>query len=198
MLEEIEKFDPGKMSFDWLRDEDAKIDVMQEDTYHNWNYMIEQKYIDPLDLNKDVDRLYMVKWKNLSYSESTWEHESQLQDQLHKINDFKQFNRALDKESRAIQIRNNQIHKTLVELEGNPRKKAKYTHHQLQDMRNKLYHYDVMQKKQPLQYKDQQQIVFKGGRLLREYQLESLNWLIKSWYEKRNVILAGKQKITGN
>jgi len=25
---------------------------------------------------------------------------------------------------------------------------------------------------------------------LRDYQLESLNWLIQSWYEDRNVILA--------
>jgi hypothetical protein len=29
-----------------------------------------------LDLNVEVDRLYMVKWKNLSYSEATWELES--------------------------------------------------------------------------------------------------------------------------
>jgi hypothetical protein len=26
-----------------------------------------------LDLNIEVNRLYMVKWKNLSYSEATWE-----------------------------------------------------------------------------------------------------------------------------
>lgn len=29
-----------------------------------------------LDLNLEVNRLYMVKWKNLSYSEATWELES--------------------------------------------------------------------------------------------------------------------------
>jgi len=29
-----------------------------------------------LDLNIEVNRLYMVKWKNLSYSEATWELEN--------------------------------------------------------------------------------------------------------------------------
>jgi chromodomain-helicase-DNA-binding protein 7 len=92
----------------------------------------------------------MVKWKNLSYSESTWEHESSLPEYLHKINDFKQFNRALDKESRAIQMRNNAIHKTLLEMDSPQRKKVKPSHHQLLEMKNRLYHYDVATKKQPL------------------------------------------------
>jgi hypothetical protein len=29
-----------------------------------------------LDLNVEVNHLYMVKWKNLSYSEATWEQEN--------------------------------------------------------------------------------------------------------------------------
>lgn len=42
----------------------------------------------------------MVKWKNLSYNESTWEYESALNEFSQKILNFKHFNRALDKESR--------------------------------------------------------------------------------------------------
>jgi hypothetical protein len=31
-----------------------------------------------LDLNVDVDKLYFVKWKDLSYGEATWESEKKL------------------------------------------------------------------------------------------------------------------------
>lgn len=32
--------------------------------------------------------------------------------------------------------------------------------------------------------------VFKGGRVLRDYQLEGLNWMVWNWYHRRNCILA--------
>lgn len=41
-----------------------------------------------------------------------------------------------------------------------------------------------------MQYNLKTQPIFKDRKLLRDYQLESLNWLITSWYAKRNVILA--------
>ena len=57
-------------------------------------------------------------------------------------------------------------------------------------MKNRLYFYDVRNKKEAHQYKSDNIPVYKNYKLLRSYQLESLNWLIKSWYQKRNVILA--------
>ncbi len=45
----------------------------------------------------------MVKWKNLSYLEASWEKESVIA-APEKINDFRMFNRALDKESRNNMI----------------------------------------------------------------------------------------------
>ena len=39
---------------------------------HSYEY-IDSIDMKKLDLNLEVDRLYMVKWKNLSYSEATWE-----------------------------------------------------------------------------------------------------------------------------
>ena len=44
-------------------------------------------------------------------------------------------------------MRNNNIHKTLLELEYNQRKRAKYSHHQINDLKNKLYFYDIGLKK---------------------------------------------------
>jgi hypothetical protein len=39
---------------------------------HSYEY-IDRLDMKKLDLNVPVDKLYMVKWKNLSYSEATWE-----------------------------------------------------------------------------------------------------------------------------
>jgi len=47
-----------------------------------------------------------------------------------------------------------------------------------------------MTKKEPYQYKPDTPHIYKNYKILRSYQIESLNWLIKSWYEKRNTILA--------
>lgn len=38
------------------------------------------------------------------------------------------------------------------------------------------------------QYKESMQL--KNGVVLREYQIEGVNWLIFSWYQRRNCILA--------
>jgi hypothetical protein len=40
---------------------------------------------------------------------------------------------------------------------------------QLQEMKNKLYGYDVALKRKPLQYTDPNKLIFKGGSLLRDY-----------------------------
>lgn len=56
---------------------------------------------DRLSLCVEVDMLYLVKWKNLSYLESTWECESNITNES-KINDYRMNNRALDKDSRQI------------------------------------------------------------------------------------------------
>ena len=56
--------------------------------------------------------------------DSTWELESAISCP-NKINDYRLFNRALDKESRTIMMTQNNRHKTLLELETNPKKRAK-------------------------------------------------------------------------
>ena len=49
-----------------------------------------------LDINIEVNRLYMVKWKNLSYAEATWELET-IVSCLERIMEFKNNNKALGK-----------------------------------------------------------------------------------------------------
>jgi SNF2 family DNA or RNA helicase len=182
--EEIEMFNPGVLSFDWIADEKGYSEGTQEEYIY-----IGEPELAMLDINREVDKLYMVKWKNLSYLESTWEHESMIPSS-HKINDFKMFNRALDKESRNQLLTQVNRHKTLLDIMVNPKKKAKVTNGYVQDLKNKLYKYDMKSNKQPLRYTPQTQPIYKERKLLRDYQLESLNWLIQAWYGKRNVILA--------
>jgi chromodomain-helicase-DNA-binding protein 7 len=56
--------------------------------------------------------------------DSTWEHESDIAN-TNKINEYRMFNRALDKDSRNIMTTQLNRHKLLLELENNPKRKAK-------------------------------------------------------------------------
>ncbi len=53
-----------------------------------------------------------------------------------------------------------------------------------------MFRLDSGQKNSPRQYGDKDIPIFKNYRKLKEFQLESLNWMIKNWYENRNCILA--------
>ena len=56
-------------------------------------------------------------------------------------------------------------------------------------MEKKLYLLDGLGK-EPRVYGGKDIPIFKNYRMLKDFQLESLNWLIKNWYENRNGILA--------
>lgn len=65
----------------------------------------------------------------------------------------------------------------------------------IRTMEIKLYRLDVGKDsdgkpKQPRQYGDKDIPIFKNYRQLKPFQLESLNWLISSWYQNRSTILA--------
>ncbi|CAD8066277.1 unnamed protein product [Paramecium sonneborni] len=169
---DIEAWNPGEKSFDWLQTDLLEIKLLSEQEIQK--------------LSQEPDRLYLVKWKHLSYLEATWEPES-LIDCRQKIKEFKQFNRSLDKETRNWQMQQNQNHKMLVDLELGIKKK-KLSNLQITEIRNQLYF--LNQRKPPHEYTQLTQTIYKDKRLLRDYQLDSLNWLIRAWYEDRNVILA--------
>jgi hypothetical protein len=66
---DIEQVCPGTFTYDWLVQEGTTGERFLEHSYDN----IDLNDMRELDLNQEVNRLYMVKWKNLSYSEATWE-----------------------------------------------------------------------------------------------------------------------------
>lgn len=73
-------------------------------------------------------------------------------------------------------------HKILVDLENNPKKRTKFSNAQISEIKNRLYFYDIAHKKDPYVYKPDTPHIYKNYKILRSYQIESLNWLIKSWY----------------
>jgi hypothetical protein len=66
--EDLEQLNPGTFSYDWVVDENENGSKFMEHSYDH----IDLSDMRGLDLNLEVNRLYMVKWKNLSYSEATW------------------------------------------------------------------------------------------------------------------------------
>lgn len=52
-----------------------------------------------------------------------------------------------------------------------------------------LYLLDAGMLGKPKQYKPDD-LTYKNYRKLKDFQIESLNWLISSWYENKNTILA--------
>lgn len=56
---------------------------------------ISREELEKLTLTGEADKLFLVKWKNLSYTDITWEAESDLKNPS-KIADYYRFNKAID------------------------------------------------------------------------------------------------------
>ena len=66
-----------------------------------------------------VDPIFLVKWQNLSYTESTWEPASLVRKQDEtdsKIKDFERFNRSLDNNSRQKMMGFGYAHKQILKI----------------------------------------------------------------------------------
>jgi hypothetical protein len=88
--------DPGQYDLSWLLESGETPESISKCIH------ITQEEIDyAVKMKSFVDFLYLVKWKSLSYTQSTWEPESLLKLYFDdKINDYRQFNRALDQNQR--------------------------------------------------------------------------------------------------
>jgi superfamily II DNA/RNA helicase len=102
---------------------------------------------------------YLVKWKGLAYSESTWEWAEDIKED-EKVKHFKVHNVPPTKADAFTRAR----------LDGAPGEDSR-------PPASTFSPYPASPK-------------FKGGREIRDYQLEGVNWLIFNWLHRRNSILA--------
>lgn len=134
------------------------------------------------------ETLYCVKWKHLSYSDTTWEKKSDIEGFAEEIKDFIRFNKSLDRNTRKLYTIKYDAHKRLDELISNKKKFAKINSAIVTEYKKKLFKYKEYRRL--FQYNPEKPPIYKEGRRLRSYQLESVNWMINSWTKRTNVILA--------
>ena len=141
-----------------------------------------------IDFDKPHEKKYLIKFNNLSYLQCTWEKESDIEDFTEAIKDLYKFNKALDRETRRLYTIKLDSHTQLNEIYNNKKKLAKTNHSDITELKRRLFTYKDT--KAVFQYHPNHPPVFKDRRLLRSYQLESLNWMIEAWTKRTNVILA--------
>lgn len=143
----------------------------------------------PISITSPPQTKYLIKWKHLSYSDTTWEKKSDIENFQSALKDFNKFNKALDKTTRKIFTLKNDCHRRLLELYRLSLRKPNRANSALvSDIKRKLFTYK--DSKKLFQYQPDRPPSFKEGRRLRPYQLESLNWLVQAWTKRTNVILA--------
>jgi chromodomain-helicase-DNA-binding protein 7 len=141
-----------------------------------------------MNFEKKFQEKFFIKWKNLSYLNSTWENKDILDDYEEKIQNFYRFNRALLKEARKEYLERYEINMQLAEIKDNSRKSSRQQPSHIFDLRKKLFGFKEM--KNVFQYNPKNQPTYKNQKRLRDYQLESLNWMINAWTKRRNIIIA--------
>jgi chromodomain-helicase-DNA-binding protein 7 len=166
-----------------LQDEEDDLNINEQH--------LTQAELESLSLDRETDRLYLVKWKNLSYTECTWELESEI-NATPKISDFCRFNRALDNQQRQ-ELTELNSHFSRILNHYSATSLGKRSRHVLTNTQHlnclASINFPTHDFKTPV-HQFSQSPTFKDGRQLREYQVVGLNWLLRNWSEGRNSILA--------
>ena len=100
-----EVLQPGELEFvnkpvdsTWILDQSSHetFEMLLRDDFFDYND-IKDMY---RNVKNELDPLYLVKWKNLSYCDLTWEPLSTIKENDKELKDFERFNRSLDNGSR--------------------------------------------------------------------------------------------------
>lgn len=167
----IEKFNPGVKRFDWLAS----------------NAQFEESFPrNPISLKNPPAKKFQVKWVNQSYTDLTWEAESDLMDFEDKVAQFKSVNRTFEKKKRDRLSQQLDALKKYNDLASKPANQSRLR--EMKDLKKIIL--ERRDKGDPPTFGASNQPIFKDRRLLKDYQIISLNWLARAWKEKRNVILA--------
>ena len=136
-----------------------------------------------------IGKLYLIKWKNISYNQCTWESLEDLETISEKIKEFHKHNRALDKDHRSLALEKKRCHRKILEVmaKGGGRRGWGYGYNEYSRML-----YQEMRSETELNDKVIMALnnAFKGDRQLKSYQVDSLKWMIHRRRNKKNFILA--------
>ena len=138
-----------------------------------------------------IPKLYLIKWKNISYNQCTWEVKSDLEDIEHKIEEFQKHNRALDKDHRSKALEKKRQHRRILESMS----RNIYSRRGGYGIAYNEYA-RVLYKEMTSETEVSNAVIrslnntFKGERALKTYQIESLKWMIERRRSKKNFILA--------
>ena len=139
-----------------------------------------------------IPKLYLVKWKNVSYNQCTWEIKVNLELIGRKIEEFQKHNRALDKDHRSQALDKKRSHGRILES------MARYNHTRRGGGYGIAYneYARVLYKEMSNETDLSNQVIrslnntFKGERALKSYQIASLKWMIERTRVRKNFILA--------
>ena len=96
-----------KIDYSWILDQHETLDMLLKDDYFDFED-IKKMYVEQ---NKELDPLFLVKWRNLSYCDLTWEPKSTIVHYEKMLKDFERFNRSLDNGSRQKMMGFSYAHK---------------------------------------------------------------------------------------
>jgi SNF2 family DNA or RNA helicase len=145
-----------------------------------------------LKMTGKIPKLYLIKWKNMSYNQCTWESTLNLENISLKIEDFQKHNRALDKDHRSQALDKKRSHRRVLEAmerAGFQRRSGGF-HSVFNDYYRVLYREMNSDTKLNMNVIRSLNNTFKGQRALKKYQIESLMWMIERRRKRKNFILA--------
>lgn len=184
LIPSVDVMSPEFLTFDIDSTEFLKSEE-EEDIMLNEQYLTSEE-LSEFNLDADSEKLFLVKWKNLSYTDVAWEKESVLQCP-DKIHDFLKYNKALDTVVRQEMV---DLNSNFTRVMGLMSDKKRYNPNSAQVLHLiSMLDFPTYDFRTPIQQLSKSPN-FKDNRQLREYQIAGLNWLLRNWSNKRNSILA--------
>lgn len=110
--DETENVKRLELDYTWLLEKHESIDMLMKHDYFDYED-IKGMYE---DAQKEIDPLYLVKWRNLSYIDVSWEPLSSIKKYEKLLVDFERFNRSLDNGSRQKMVGFSYAHKQILKI----------------------------------------------------------------------------------